>query len=476
LEHRTFLLCIWLANTAWAQEPSAPKRTTELDRLKESCSGSGFAVIASCAEALFTGEPLHIAVGSLAPQNGFGAGGAFNMHWTPTNWRNAFDIDAVATPNGSWRAGAYLTMVWLRHPHIVVTTAGSGKKSNLFVREQPVFQVYGESTSLNKLGYFGLGPNTADTARSYFAMRETIAGASLVWPPWKPAKWRPLNLSLFGEANLRFVDLRGSPNQPSPSIEQIYTPATAPGLSSQPSYGQFGEGIGIRPSLAHDYINLSYSVALQEWVSSAQSAPSFRRLNVDLEHHFLLYKATRSLLPRDGNGPDNCADDPSDKTSHKCPPILVQPLPGRTRALEGSFNLILMIRETFSPAAASVPFYFQPTLGGADINGASTLPSYQDYRFRGPNTVLYRASFEHSVYNKWPLGVTAMVDEGKVALTHGDIDFSHLRHSYAVGLTLRAGGFPIVYLLFSWGGHEGTHTIVRADTSLLGAAARPSYY
>jgi hypothetical protein len=42
-----------------------------------------------------------------------------------------------------------------------------------------------------------------------------------------------------------------------------------------------------------------------------------------------------------------------------------------------------------------VPFYFQPTLGGSDINGTAALASYQDYRFRAPNNILARASFEH---------------------------------------------------------------------------------
>jgi hypothetical protein len=69
-----------------------------------------------------------------------------------------------------------------------------------------------------------------------------------------------------------------------------------------------------------------------------------------------------------------------------------------------------------------------------------------------------------------------MVDEGKVALTRGDLDFTHLRHSYSVGLTVRAGGFPMVWLLFAWGGHEGTHSTAAINTSLLGASARPSLY
>src|SRR5258708_35405100 len=105
---------IWLAATARAQQPSAPTRDTEIARLKESCSGFSFGMIIGCGRALFTDHPLHIAVGSLAPQNGLGAGGALSLHWTPANWRNTLDADAVATPNGAWPAGAYLTTVGIR--------------------------------------------------------------------------------------------------------------------------------------------------------------------------------------------------------------------------------------------------------------------------------------------------------------------------------------------------------------------------
>lgn len=122
-----------------------------------------------------------------------------------------------------------------------------------------------------------------------------------------------------------------------------------------------------------------------------------------------------------------------------------------------------------------VPFYFQSTLGGVDLNGNPSLGSYQDFRFRAPNVMLFRQSFEHSIWNL-PLGVAFMADEGKVALTRGDLSSNAWIHSFACGLTLRAGGFPQVYLLFAWGGKEGTHTIANVNASLLGGSARPSLF
>jgi len=457
-----FLLGLLLAARAFAQESQlGADFRGEWDRLQSNCSSFSFKSLGGCAQTLFTDHPMHIAVGSLAPQNGFGFGPAFVSHWTPNeSWRLNWDLDAVATPNGSWRAGAYMTAVWDRHRRIVVSTGGSGSTSpsNLAVQEYPVFHLFAQSISLNKLDYFGLGPDTTDTARSYFGMRETIAGANAIWP-----LAGKLNLSLYGEANGRFVALRSSTGQSSPSIEQLYTAATAPGLVNQPAFAQLGEGVRIRPQLAAGYIRLNYSVTVQQYVSPGDSTFSFQRLTLDLSHQFPLYKKTRSLLPRDFNGPDDCSEAAG---ARSCPSV--------TRDLEGSFGLRFLMNESFVPAGHVVPFYFQPTLGGSDINGNPALGSYQDYRFRAPNTLLARASFEHSIYG--PLGIMAMIDEGKVALTHGGIDFTHLLHSYSAGLTLRAGGFPMVSILFSWGGHEGMHTTAAMNTSLLGGSARPSLY
>jgi hypothetical protein len=89
--------------------------------------------------------------------------------------------------------------------------------------------------------------------------------------------------------------------------------------------------------------------------------------------------------------------------------------------------------------------------------------------------MLIRESFEHSIWNL-PIGVTFMADEGKVALARDDFGPNPWLHSFAAGLTLRAGGFPQVFLLFSWGGKEGTHTIANVNASLLGGAVRPSLY
>ena len=271
----------------------------------ELASCTEIAKFMGCAETLFTGKPFHLAAGSLAPGNGFGAGLAVVDHWTTTNWRNSWNADAVASPNGSWRAGAYVTLVNSKQPDIVVDNAGAAGETSAadaVLRERFVAHLYSEATSLTRVGYFGLGPETKDTARSFFGFREIVTGGNAILP----LKFtKRLNAALLGEANSRVVEVRASLGQASPSIEQLYTPATAPGLTNQPAFGQFGEGVRIRPVMGN--LRLNYLVQLQQFAAPGNSTYSFQRFTVDLGNQFALYrKTTRTLQPLDHNGPDDC--------------------------------------------------------------------------------------------------------------------------------------------------------------------------
>jgi hypothetical protein len=445
------------------QNPAPIDSPKESDKLKESCFN--LKGIPDCAEELFTGVPIHIAVGSIAPQNGFGAGLAYVGHKTTQTWRISWDADAVGSNNASWRAGFYMKFVHTPKKGVGVEfgTPPPPKKNQTELPEHTVFGLYAQTISLNKLTYFGLGPATTEAGRSYYGMTETIVGGDVV-----KTIYQRLNMGIFGEVNGRFVDIRPSLGQPSPSIGQLYAEATAPGLTNQPSVLQLGEGIRMRPIWANDVVRLNYSLAYQQYLAPGDSTFTLQRLTVDLRNEFAIYgKTTRLLGPIAGNGPDSCLLNPADKKS-KCPSPYV-------RNSEGTIGLRFFTSLSMTPGGDIVPFYYQPTLGGADINGNSTLSSYQDYRFRAPNVTLVRESFEHSIF-RLPLGIAFQADEGKVALTRGDLGSSPWIHSFSAGLTLRAGGLPQVYLFYSWGGNEGTHTIANVNSSLLGGSARPSLF
>lgn len=433
----------------------------EATRFKQSCEEFTVKKIPGCADLLFTDHPLHIAVGSIAPQNGFGAGGAYVGHYTPNElWRTSWDVDAIASDNDSWRAGFYYKAIHTPNQTIkvITTTTAPAAHSNLRMPLYPVFNLYAQSISLNQLFYYGLGPNSLQANSSVFGMTQTIAGTSAIVPVF-----HSLNAALLGEINGRFVDLRGNHQESSPSIEQIFTEATAPGLTGQPQFAQLGEGARFEPRLFNDHLQLDYLALFQQFVAPSDSHYSFRRFTADLDHTIPLYRNSGSYGPKPTNGPDECS---ASLGATKCTAI--------QRNREGSLELRLVVTESIASAGSVVPFYFQPTLGGSDINGNPWLPSYNDYRFRAPNTLLLREGFEHSIWG--PVGVTFSADQGKVALSRGDIAFDHLAHSFSAGLTLRAGGLPALSLAFAWGGPEGPHTIANVNTSLLGGSTRPSLF
>jgi hypothetical protein len=445
----------------------------EGERVSEACKITGAKSVPGCAIALFTDHPLHIAAGSMPPQNGFALGGAFITGKNTKNWRMTWDLDAVGSMNASFRIGGYMKLIHTPPQAIHVLTptrsgtsaAGSNADTHPpnFVHPYTVVNLYAQTISLNKLFYFGLGNHSMVTDQAVFGMTETIAGASAIKPVYELSALRALNISLLGEVNGRFVNLRGNHSESTPSIETRYTNASAPGLLSQPEMVQFGEGVRLKPNL-WGHIQLNYLGAFQQYATSSGSHYSFMRWTTDLNHSMSLYGHTQpGPANSEEHGPDECA-----KLDEKCSPVPY------SRNLNGSIGVRLLISESLTSSANTVPFYLQPTLGGSDLNGTSTLASFQDYRFRGSNLVLLRENFEHSIWG--PVGLGFMADQGKVGVAHDKIGFDQLKHSFAAGLTLRAGGFPMVSLMFAWGGGEGHHNIFNLNSSLLGGSARPSLF
>lgn len=470
MRRSVMLLLLLLGTLACAQESAIHADfRREGERAQEACGKFSFKTIPGCAYMLFTDHPLHIAVGSVAPQNGFGFGAAFVSHYTPNeNWRLSWDVDAIASTSAAWRAGAYMKIIHtpvlsIGVDHPSTSKKGAKPKKPVSVRQYTVFNLYAQIISLNELYFFGLGPNSTLSGQSVFGMRQSILGGNVIKPVQGTGR---LNLALIGEVNGRFVDLRGDHQENRPSIEQAYNEATAPGLRTQPAFLQLGEGIRIKPVLFNDHVQLNYLGSFQQFLAPSDSHYSFLRWTADLGHTFPIYGKTQSAAAKDTNGPDECA---AAVGAEKCPPV------STSRNRSGAIGARLLLSESWTSGSSVVPFYFQPTMGGSDVNGTSTLGAFQDYRFRGPNLLLLRESFEHSIWG--PFGFEFLADQGKVALTRGDIGFSHLKHSYATGFTIRAGGLPEIFFLYAWGaGSEGDHKIFYLNPSLLGGSYRPSLY
>ena len=446
-----------------------------------SCKQGGMAGISGCAETLFTGTPFHIDVGSLAPQNGVGFGVAAGEVYHPTycaswidltqpaapgtrnacHWSLNFNADGQATPNQSWRAGFYMSAVHLstRVPqaHYPGEPAPAHPVRD-FTGPSTTLRFYSETDSLNRIYFYGTGPDTTPAGRSDFGLTENVTGVGLTVPV--RAWWIDrAGMGLVGEVNGRFPSERGSYGDTSASIEQSYNNATAPGLTLRSNYFQGGEGLRLEPDLSLKRLQLDYLAMFQQWVGT-NASESFRRFDADLGHTLTLYTKDVGKVQPPG---------PAIPGAPTVPPI------SPTRDVTGSIVARLFIQESIADQGHIVPFFLQPTLGGSDLNGQAVLSSYPDYRFRGPDLLLIHGAYEQSL-GKFPVGLFLGVDEAKVGERRDDIGFDHLRHSYSAGFTVHAGGLPVVYVLFCWGGDEGHHVTANIDTSLLGSSVRPSLF
>ena len=436
---------------------------TEGERFRGSCNFQ-LKQAAGCAALLFTDHPLHVAVGSIAPQNGFGVGGALVTHFTPNeNWRISWNSDAVGSlGSGAWRVGTYVKAIAtpIEPPH-PVEHANSSVIAGLSDFDHPVISAYGQAISLPTVFFYGLGSHSLQAGKSAFGFTEGIIGATGTLPLWRKTSVQTLRLTAGAEINERLPSIRSGTLAGVPSVESAYSPsssADAPGLDTQSSVTQFGESLRARPSFFDDHLALDYLAKWQQFVA-ADSAQSFRRWTIDLRHEIRLY-STSFPGAFQTNGPNECASDPKNAG---CP---------QSHNRVGTVLLRGFVSRSQVSSSSAVPFYFQQTLGGSDINGDPSLAGFDDYRFRGSRVLLFQESLEHSL-GKWPVGVFVEGDEGSVASQTEDLWSARVRTSVAVGLNIRAGGFPVLTVAYGKG-NEGHHAIVVLSTTLLGGSSRPS--
>ncbi|MEQ1573239.1 MAG: hypothetical protein ABL993_03245 [Vicinamibacterales bacterium] len=447
---------------AQEESPMAAEFRREREAVAHSCGDLTFGALPACAVTLVTANPLHVTFGSIAPQNGLAVGPAFVGHYTPSETlRLTWSTDVVAAPGGAWRVGAYVNLV----PTNVVapipvfegdTSADPG------VETYPVYSLYAQAISLDKLSFFGLGPTSTDAARTSWAMRQTIVGGGVLFPLRRTGRF---GVALTGGVSGRLVRVGDGDDPDVPGISRLFSANEAPGLGDRRKYLQFTEGVRVNPS-AWTYVRPSYRFDFDQYVGGSRR--SFSRWTLDLTHEFPFYRTFKST-PRTGNTPNDCSLSLSD---HACP--------SSSRNRYGALSFRILAIGSRARERGAVPFYLQPTLGGADINNAKLLTSFNDYRFRAPNLLAMQLTLEHTLFAvrlprdiTIPLGAFVMAEQGKVGERWNSV--GHFKRSYTAGLTIRAGGFPEVFLLFAWG-REGSHFSGSVSPALLGGSPRPSLH
>jgi hypothetical protein len=234
-----------------------------------------------------------------------------------------------------------------------------------------------------QIGYFGLGMKSRSEDRANFRLSETFAEGSLTA---KPLRWVQLAGSVAHE-NYQEKEGRGA----APSIEEVYTPRTAPFLGTSPSYvhSQFSAGILWLDSPFYSRKGGLYRFSFHDYRIVAGNIGSFQLRRGEIVQHLPILRETWVLSVR-----------------------------GRVESVLGS--------------SSNVPYFLLPYLGSG-----STLRGYGTGRFRDRNSLLLSGEWRW-MPNRLGLDMALFYDAGKVAPRWNDLNFKGLKHDFGIGIRLHS--------------------------------------
>jgi hypothetical protein len=254
-----------------------------------------------------------------------------------------------------------------------------------------------------KVSFFGVGNDSRSTDKTSFRYQPTTAGATLAVKPVR-----------FVEAGaaLSLLDIETARGKSSPSIEERFTPETAPGLGESPSYivATVHGAFDWRPAAGYARRGGYYAVDWTDYHQRDGDRFDFRRVDVDLRQHI---------------------------------PILRE-------------NWIIALRAatsvTFTDDDADVPYFLMPQLGGS-----STLRGFSSWRFRDRHRVLFTVEYRWTPSHFVDMAV--FHDAGKVTGSRGQINFRQLTHSNGIGIRFHTPAATVLRFELAHG-REGFKVVI----------------
>ena len=257
-----------------------------------------------------------------------------------------------------------------------------------------------------QIPYYGLGLTDRE-GESNFRLQETYARAGVTI---KPVRW----LQFRGASGYdRFSQKEGTGS--SPSIEEIYTQNTAPGLGVDPTYihSEVSAAIVTAPALGYARRGGIYRYTLHDYQNVAGDLDSFQVSRAEAVQHIPILRETWVLSLR-----------------------------GRMESAHGPVD--------------GIPFYSLPWLGSG-----SSLRSYGTGRFRDKHSLLMSGEWRW-IPSRYFLDMALFMDAGTVAPRFADLKFSKLKYSYGVGV--RFHGPEMTPLRFDVAhGDEGWHFVISSS-------------
>jgi hypothetical protein len=375
------------AASASAQEapPAAPNGADPPQEIKK---GSKFGAIFS--------RPLHPVVEGVGTGGGIGAG-------------IAYDFPA----RGNWGAGSKAVVTLARYWSVQIDGGYSGERAQL--------SAYTRVRNMNRLNFFGPGPDSDPDLRSTFTLRDPVAGVL------GSVKVAPA-VRIGGRVERLWPRVSSGRHPATPSIEEQFGEADAPGLTTQPRFGRYQGFVQVTaPPDAGWTLNQGGTYrAIYEVVDDGQGDRfDFHRVELEGRHKFAIFQPYHSL------------------TLHSW---ISSAEPGTGR---------------------QVPFFLQQTLGGVSNlrsvdermlgsdGNAPTLRGFTNLRFRDNHLLLLQAEYRWDVWRL--VDATVFVDAGKAVSRRANLNLSGLKTDYGFSLSVMRGAGTVARMDVGLGGGEGVH-------------------
>ncbi len=267
--------------------------------------------------------------------------------------------------------------------------------------------VIGGWREATQVGYYGIGTaNTSKDDEATYSFTQPYLSATLDVRPRRD--W----FVLTGGAD--YSQWKPGPGERAPSIEEIYSPETAPGLGASPTYLHVFGTVAADSRTSRGYTRRGgyYAISAHSF-GDTDDLYSFRRVDYDAIQHVPIGRDAWVLSLR-----------------------------GRAET-------------TYTNAGQVVPYFMMPSLGGG-----SDLRGFRSWRFRDRNSLLLQAEWRVLVNSFFDTAL--FYDAGKVTARPGDLGFTGLKSDYGIGIRLH-GPFSTPLRVDLARSNEGFHIVFAAD-------------
>jgi hypothetical protein len=278
----------------------------------------------------------------------------------------------------------------------------------------------------------------------------------------------PVNhwLTLDAQIEDRYTDV---PSTKSASNEiEVFTPATLPGLASQPNFLHSSVGLQTLsrtrferasdvsarnttgPLLKHKLILSLRNEIHEHWYTDTDTGHySFQQFVFNGQESLELGAIVQRWV-RPGTVTSFWGHLFYGTVGHFCDGLRVN------EACDfGTLSLRTHLAASAVGSGNEMPFYLQPTVGGADIDSQLSLRGYGDYRFRDRDAAFLQ--FEYAIPVWRALGALVFYDAGNVGRTLSALSIPGFRQDGGTGANFRLQGNVVAQTYVAWGAGHGAH-------------------